>query len=317
MQDLRALRRWWWVPVAAIVIAVVVALALVAVSSSSAEARFRENVVIDALPPLFGPPIAPGPFDYARVATSDAVIADVAQRAGTTPELMKPRLTAEARINTPEIDFKVTGANALAVGRAWRDSFERAAVEQTPSLEATLAQPYERQLAAAAAALQQRSDVALAAPNGAIEQQQLKAAQENYETASRLSQSYTITAGTMKAQPFAVVGPHVVSAGVRSTRGRLAAALAIGLVAGVIAALLLEWTSRRRTGATTSSDNVMRGARFHPASPPVSPDDAEVLSAADNSGFQPAYDGTLPAAVSADAPAPIERPSKRAGRGSR
>ena len=245
MQDLRVLRRWWWAPVAAMAIAVAVALAIGTIKSSAGEARFRENVIVNALPPLFGPPIVPGPFEYARVAMSDAVVADVAQRTGTTPELVKPRLTAEARINTPEIDFKVTGANALAVSRAWRDSFERAAVEQTAALQAALVQPYEAQLIAAATALRQRSDIAAAAPDRAVAQQQLKAAEENYETASRLSQSYAVTAATMKAQPFAVVAPHVVSAGVGSRRGRLAAALAIGLVAGVVAALVLEWASRR------------------------------------------------------------------------
>ena len=243
--DIAALRRYFWLPLATIGLALVVAIAIGALSSGSNEARFREDVFVDALPPLFGPAIVPGPFDYAKLATSDAVVADVASQSGVAADQLKPRLVAEAHFNKPEIDFRVTGGNALAVARAWRDSFERAAVAQTGALQADLVQRYNVQLTAAVDNLRQRSDTAQASPDREAAQQQLKAAQENYQTAAKLVQSYEIVRTTMRAQPLAVVGPHTVSAGVGSTRGRIGAALAIGLLAGIIGAVILEWASRR------------------------------------------------------------------------
>src|SRR3990172_5697182 len=91
-RDMAALRRYFWLPLAAVAVAVVAALGLGSLVSDSGEARFRVNVVVDALPPLFGPAVLPGPFDYAAVATSDAVVADVATRTGTTAEALRPRL---------------------------------------------------------------------------------------------------------------------------------------------------------------------------------------------------------------------------------
>lgn len=246
--DLAALRRFFWLPLATIGLALVLALIVGAVSGDANEARFREDVFVDALPPLFGPAVLPGPFDYAKLATSDAVVADVAQRAQIAPDQLKPRLGAEARFNRPEIDFKVTGAGALNVARIWRDSFQRAAVSETGRLQSELVRPYNDQLTAAVDNLRQRSETAQASPDREAAQQQLVAARENYQTAAKLVQSYEIVRSTMKAQPLAVVGPHQVSSGVGSTRGRLGAALAIGLLAGVIGALILEWSSRRRRG---------------------------------------------------------------------
>ena len=88
-RDMAALRRYFWLPLAAVAVAVVAVLGLGAVLGDSGEARFRVNVVVDALPPLFGPAVLPGPFDYAAVATSDAVVADVATRTGTTAEAVR------------------------------------------------------------------------------------------------------------------------------------------------------------------------------------------------------------------------------------
>ena len=259
--DLAALRRYFWLPLASLAIAVAAALVIGAASSGSGEARFRANVVVDALPPLFGPALVPGPFDYARLATGDAVVQDVAQRSGVAAGQLKPRLTAEARFNKPEIDFKVTGASALAVARAWQRAFADAAAQQTPAIERALVQPYARQLDQASAQLQQRASSAKASPDDPVARQQLKAAEENYETASRLAQSYEVVAMTMKAQAFIVVPPHTQSAGVGSTAGRLGAAVAIGLLAGVIGALLLDYAMRRRAPATGSLDSAPSALR--------------------------------------------------------
>ena len=259
--DLAALRRYFWLPLASLAVAVAAALIIGVVSSGSGEARFRVNVVVDALPPLFGPAVVPGPFDYARLATGDAVVEEVARRSGVAAGQLKPRLTAEARFNKPEIDFKVTGANALAVARAWQSAFADAAAQQTPAIERVLVQPYSRQLDQASAQLQQRASAAKASPDDPVAQQQLEAAEENYETASRLAQSYEVVATTMKAQAFTVVPPHTQSAGVGSTAGRLGAAVAIGLLAGVIGALLLDYAIRRRAPATGSLDSAPSALR--------------------------------------------------------
>lgn len=253
--DLAALRRFFWLPFVALAIAIGAALVIGAVTSPSDEARFRANVVVDALPPLFGPAVLPGPFDYARMATSDAVLQNVAQRSGLTLEQLKPRLTATASFNRPEIDFTVTGANALAIARTWQRVFSDAAAQQTPELERQLVVPYARQLEQARTALQQRAGAAKSAPDDAVAQQQLKAAEENYATASKLAQSYEVVAATMKARAFTVVAPHVQSAGVGSTSGRLGAAIAIGLLVGVIGALALDYASRRRGPAGGSLDD--------------------------------------------------------------
>lgn len=253
--DLAALRRYFWLPLASLAVAVAAALVIGAASSGSGEARFRANVVVDALPPLFGPAVVPGPFDYARLATGDAVVEDVARQSGLAAEQIKPRLTAEARFNKPEIDFKVTGANALAVARTWQRVFSDAAEQQTPAIERALVQPYARQLEQASRQLDRSAEAARVSPNDRAAQQQLKAAEENYETASKLAQSYEVVAATMKAQAFTVVAPHTQSAGVGSTAGRLGAAVAIGLLAGVIGALLLDYAKRRRAPAMGSHDS--------------------------------------------------------------
>jgi hypothetical protein len=245
-RDLAALRRYAWLPLASLALAVIAALVIGAMRSGSGEARFRENVVVDALPPLFGPPVLPSPFDYARLATSDGVVAAAAQTAGVDPAALKPRLSAQARFNSTDIWFAVTGPNALAAARAWRQAFADAAAAQTPVIERLLVQSYARQLDEAQAVLQARDAAAKVSPDDAVAAQQLKAAQENYETASKLSQSYDVVSKTMKAASFAVETPHLRGAGVGSTAGRLGAAVAIGLLAGVVGAFALDWASRRR-----------------------------------------------------------------------
>jgi hypothetical protein len=244
VSDIGALRRWFWLPILTLVIAVLAALAIGAISSSSGEARFRSTVLVDALPPLFGPPVLPGPIEYAALATSDGVIEDVSRDSGVAPDVLRTRLHAEPRITQPQIDFTVSGPNALAVARAWRDAVDDAVTRQTSAIELQLADPYRRQLDEAQAALTTESAAATAAPADAVAQQRLKAAEENYETASRLWQSYPVVASTMKAQLLPATGPHLESSGVGSTAGRLGAAVAIGLLAGVIGAIVLEAASR-------------------------------------------------------------------------
>ena len=259
--DIAALRRYFWLPIGALVLAVGAALVIGVVASPSNEARFRANVVVDALPPLFGPPVLPGPFDYARLATSDAVVQSVAQQTNVPVEQLKTRMTATASFNRPEIDFKVTGANALAITRTWQAAFADAAARQTPDLERLLVQPYARQLDEASAVLQRVAPAAQNSPGDPVAQQKLKAAEENYETASKLAQSYDVVATTMKAQAFTVVGPHVQSAGVGSTRGRLGVAAAIGLLAGIIGAVLLDVAMRRRASVAGSLDQAPAAMR--------------------------------------------------------
>ncbi len=269
--DLAALRRYFWLPLATLALAVGVALALGAVASDSDTARFRANVVVDALPPLFGPAVVPGPFDYAKLATSDAVLNAVAQESGVTAVSLKPRLTAEAQFSKPEINFKVTGANALAIARTWQRVFGDAAAQQTPDLQRQLVQPYAVQLEEANQQLERSAEAARVSPNDPAAQQQLKAAEENYETASRLAQSYEVVASTMKAQAFIVTGAHMQGAGVGSTKGRLGAAVAIGLLAGVIGALLLDFALRRRAVAPEPLDRAPASLRRDAESPTGSP----------------------------------------------
>jgi hypothetical protein len=231
-------------------LAVIAALAIGAMQSTSGEARFRENVFIDALPPLFGPAVLPSPFDYARLATSDGVLQTVSQRSGVPVEQLRGRLTAEARFNRPEVDFMARSGNALTLARTWQQAFAEAAAEQTPDILRLLVQPYARQLDEARAALEQRAADATANPGDAAAKQQLTAAQENFETASKLSQSYEVVAKTMKANAVSVAAPHERSAGIGSTTGRLGAAVGIGLLAGVVGALALDYAARRRTAAS-------------------------------------------------------------------
>ena len=63
------------------------------------------------------------------------------------------------------------------------------------------------------------------------------------------------------AQAFTVVGPHVQSGGVGSTRGRLGAAVAIGLLAGIIGAVLLDVVMRRRASGAGSLDQAPAAMR--------------------------------------------------------
>jgi hypothetical protein len=247
--DLRSLFRRAWLIAVAISLAIVFVLAAARIFDQEPEARFRVNVVVEALPPLFGPPVVPGPFDYATLATSEAVIAETARRTATTADDLRPRLRAEPRVNSPELDLTVSGPNALAVARAWQQVLSEAAIRETPAMERELVATYDDQLAQARAKLESAAAAAAAAPESPIVGVELAAAEENYETAARLVQSYEVVAETMTARAFTVRAPHSYGGGLASRPAQIAAGAAIGLTAGVVAALALEYGSRRRVSA--------------------------------------------------------------------
>lgn len=244
-RDLRALRRFFWLPVATVAIALGAALGFGAVTDGSTEARFRVNVVVDALPPLFGPAVLPGPFDYAGLATSEDVVTDVARRMGTPADALRPRLRAEPRPNSPEINLTVTGSDALAVARAWEAALQTAAAAQTPAIESKLVAPYREQQERARDQLERAAAAAAPNPADAVLAQELAAAEENYKTASMLVQSYDTVAATMKAQAFTVKAPHEYRGGLGSWPARLGAGVAIGLLVGVVGAIALDRLLRR------------------------------------------------------------------------
>lgn len=245
-RDLRALRRYFWLPIAAVAVAVGLALALGAMSDDSGGARFRSSVIVNALPPLFGPAVLPGPFDYAALATSDGVVEEVAAQTGIGTEDLKRRLKAEPRVNTPEIAFTVTGPDALRVTRAWQAAFGAAVVEQTPAIERALVEPYQKQLLEARTRLEAAAAAVAAGPEDAVAGQDLAAAEENYQTAAMLMQSYDVVAETMAAQAFTVKAPHVYGGGPGSTPARIGAAVVLGLLIGSLGALALDIIARRR-----------------------------------------------------------------------
>lgn len=243
-RDLSAIRPFLWLPIVTTALAVAAALLLGVFASDSGEARFRANVIVDALPPLFGPTILPGPFDYAALATSDSVVRQVANDTGVPAAELRPRMRAEVRVNTPEIDFTVTGEDALSIAGTWDSVFAAAVAPATPLLQEQLIQPYREQLEEARIQLARATLDASA--GGAAADQELVAAQENYETAAKLIQSYEVVGATMSATSFTVKAPHTYTSGVGSATARLGAAIAIGLVGGIIGACALAFMRSRR-----------------------------------------------------------------------
>jgi hypothetical protein len=254
LADLAALRRYLWLPVATVLAALAVATILTLTHSASDEARFRMTVVVDALPPLFGPPVLPGPVEYSGLARSDPTILALSQRTGIGVEELQRRVSASPRFNRPEVDFAVTGPDPLPVARAWAQVITEAAPARSAEIEKVLAQPYTRQLDEARSALQAQATAAAAAPDDAVAQQQFKAAQENFETASRLAQSYDVVARTMNVRMLTSDAPHNTSSGVGSTAGRFGAAIAAGLLVGVLGALALDFARNRRAPVLGPSD---------------------------------------------------------------
>jgi hypothetical protein len=202
--------------------------------------------VVNALPPLFGPAVLPGPFDYAAIATGDAVAEQVAAEHDLTPDALRPRLSANVRANTTEIDFIVTGDDALSIARTWNRVFGEEAANRTGALQTELTQPYADQRDQAAVRLEEAYALAAANPQDALAQAGLAAAQDNYETAARLMDSYDIVRQTMTAQAFTLKTPHEYGDVAGPLPARLAAGALAGFVVGVLLIAMLDVLDRRR-----------------------------------------------------------------------
>lgn len=247
-RDVRALRRHLWFPAAAVVVALLVAAGLGLAAGSEDRAEFRLRVEAAALPPLFGPPALPGAAEFANFALSAPVLDATAQRLRDQnipgADTLPGRLSAAARPNQPAVDFTVRGPHALAVAEVWRDQFVDLLPAALPDLERQVTSDYARQLEQARREL--ASKQAEAASGDIYAELALAAAQENYQVAERLFQSYDVVGQTMKASVGQQERPHLTGNGPLDWSARLGAALAFGLVVGVIGAAALEAWSRRR-----------------------------------------------------------------------
>jgi hypothetical protein len=83
---------------------------------------------------------------------------------------------------------------------------------------------------------------------------ELQAAEQNYEAASRITQSYELLAQQLTVSVAVLQGPQAARAGALDWTARLAAAAAFAAVVGVLGALALEQISgRRRRAAPTAT----------------------------------------------------------------
>ncbi len=82
---------------------------------------------------------------------------------------------------------------------------------------------------------------------------ELQAAEQNYEAASRIAQSYELVAQQLTVSVAVLQGPQAARAGVLDWTARLAAAAAFAAVVGVLGALALEQLSGRRSRATPAA----------------------------------------------------------------
>lgn len=257
-RDVRALRRHLWFPAAAVLVALAAAAALGLVAGAEDRAEFRLRVEPIALPPLFGPPTLPGPADFAAFATSAPVLEATATQlrdeniAGA--DALASRLSASPRPNQPSIDFTVRGEHALAVAEAWRDQFMALLPASLPELERQVTSDYALQLEQARNELMSRQ--AEAASGDVFAEVALAAARENYQVAERLAQSYEVVGQTMKATVAQQERPHLTRSGPLDWSARLGAALAFGLMVGVIGTAALEAWSRRRAAAEGPTEPV-------------------------------------------------------------
>lgn len=248
-RDLRAVRRHAWFPVVAILVALAAAAVLGLARGSGDRAEFRLRVIPAALPPLFGPPTLPGPADFASFAISQPVTDALSQKlhdqgvAGA--DSLAGRLSAAPRPNQPAVEFTVRGENALAVARAWRDSFTEVLPVSLPEIERAVTADYAHQLDHARNELMSRQADAASGETGA--DLALAAARANLQTAEQLSQSYEIVGQTMRVDIAAEQSPHLAGSSALDWAARLGAALAFGLVAGLLGALGLEQVRRRTT----------------------------------------------------------------------
>ena len=253
-RDLLALRRHLWFPVTALILALAVAAGVGLAFSPSEEAAFRIRVGLSALPPIFGPPILPSTEDVARLGTSP----DVLERASGTlaregiqvsPEELAGRVSASVGGGEGVISFTVkdgNGERALATARAWESAFAAVAQEQAPELERRAAAGYQTQLDLAASLLEEKRQAAAAEGPDSPAQQELGAAQENYQVASRLQQSYELVARMLRVDVVTERTPYLKGGAALDWAGRMGAAAAFGVVVGVLGALGLEVLARRR-----------------------------------------------------------------------
>ncbi len=82
---------------------------------------------------------------------------------------------------------------------------------------------------------------------------ELQAAEQNYEAASRIAQSYELVAQQLTVSVAVLKGPHAAREGVLDWAARLAAAAAFAAVVGVLGALALEQISRRGSRAAPTA----------------------------------------------------------------
>ncbi len=82
---------------------------------------------------------------------------------------------------------------------------------------------------------------------------ELQAAEQNYEAASRIAQSYELVAQQLTVSVAVLQGPQAARAGVLDWTARLAAAAAFAAVVGVLGALALEQLSGRRSRAAPAA----------------------------------------------------------------
>jgi len=253
-RDLLALRRHLWFPVAALVLALAVAVGVGLAFSPSDEASFRVRVGLSAPPPLFGPPILPSTEDLARLAVSPEVLERAsgtlaAEGIRVSAEEMAGRVSASAGGGEGVISFTVkdgNGERALATARAWESAFVAVAQEEAPELERRAAAGYQAQLDVAASLLEEKRQAAAGEGPDSPAQQELEAAQENYQVASRLQQSYELVARMLRVDVITERVPYLKGGAALDWAGRMGAAVAFGVVVGVLGALGLEVLARRR-----------------------------------------------------------------------
>jgi hypothetical protein len=253
-RDLLALRRHLWFPVAALVLALAVAAGVGLASSPNDEAAFRVRVGLSALPPLFGPPILPSTEDLARLATSPEVLEQASvtladEGIQVSPEELADRVTASVGGGEGAIGFTVrdgSGERVLAMARAWESAFAAMAQEQAPELERRAAADYQTQLNLAASLLEEKRQAAAGQGPDSPAQRELEAAQENYQVASRLQQSYEVVARMLRVDLMSERAPYLRGGAALDWAGRMGAAVAFGVVVGVLGALGLEALARRR-----------------------------------------------------------------------
>lgn len=257
-KDLLALRRHLWLPILVLAIALGAAAGIGLMATDGDEASFRARVTFSALPPLFGPPSLPTTDDLARFATSAEVLertSGVLAEGGVqiSPDELAAKVSTRVLADEESVEFVVKddGGRSLAIARAWEATLPAMAQERAPDLERQATADYVVQLALAASLLEEKRQAAAGQAEDSTAQSELAAAQEDYETASRLEQSYEVVAQMLRVDVTTNRAPHLKGGGSLDWAGRLGAAAAFGIVVGVLGALGLEALARRRPAVAT------------------------------------------------------------------